>query len=90
MLKEEDMNTVYFHAVANQRRRKKAINSLEGPDGLVENTPSILKLAVDYYSKLFGAEPNLVLFLTPERYLLLEGGEDAYCEQSPEPNLVLS
>ena len=46
----------------------------------MENTPSILKLAVDYYSKLFGAEPNLVLFLTPERYLLLEGGEDAYCE----------
>jgi len=42
MLKEEDMNTVYFHAVANQRRRKKAINSLEAPDGLVENTPSIL------------------------------------------------
>ena len=59
MLKEEDMNTVYFHAVANQRRRKKAINSLEAPDGLVENTPSILKLAVDYYSKLFWCRAKL-------------------------------
>ena len=61
-VKEGDRHTTYFHAVANQRR-KKAIDALEGPDGLVEDTPSMLKLAVEYYGKLFGAEPRLGLSL---------------------------
>jgi hypothetical protein len=30
---EGDRNTAYFHAVANQRRRKTLIHILEGPDG---------------------------------------------------------
>ena len=38
-VKEGDKNTAYFQAVANQRRREKTINALEGPDGLVEDTP---------------------------------------------------
>jgi len=58
-VKEGDRNTAYFHAVANQRRRKKAINALEGPDGLVEDTSSMLNLALEYYGKLFGFEPSL-------------------------------
>ena len=62
-VKEGDKNTAYFHAVANQRRRKKTINALEGPDGLVEDTPGMLKLALEYYSTLFGSEPNLGLCL---------------------------
>jgi len=62
-VKEGDKNTAYFQAVANQRRRKKTINALEGPDGLVEDTPGMLKLALEYYSTLFGSEPNLGLCL---------------------------
>ena len=58
-IKEGDRNTAYFHVVANQRRRKKTINVLEGPDGLVEDTPSMLKLAMEYYSALFGSKPDL-------------------------------
>jgi hypothetical protein len=33
---EGDRNTAYFHAVANQRRRKKQIMKLGGNDGPVE------------------------------------------------------
>lgn len=54
-----DRNTAYFHAVANQRR-KKMISVLEGPHGPVEDTPGVLNIAVDYYKFLFGAEPFII------------------------------
>jgi hypothetical protein len=56
---EGDRNTAYFHAVANQRRRKKQIAQLEGPDGVVEDNKGMLKIAVDYYKALFSAEDRL-------------------------------
>ena len=33
IVKEGDKNTTYFHAVANRRRRKKAVKALEGVMG---------------------------------------------------------
>ena len=45
---EGDRNTAYFHAVANQRRRKKMIGSLEGPDGPVSDNSGMLKIATDF------------------------------------------
>jgi hypothetical protein len=51
-----DRNTTYFHAVANQRCRKKRIESLRGLDGLVHDTPGILRIAKDYYKNLFSWE----------------------------------
>lgn len=46
---EGDRNTAYFHAVANQRNRKKRI-------GLVEDDKGMLDIAVNFYKDLFAAE----------------------------------
>lgn len=40
---EGDRNTAYFNSIANQRRRKKQITSLQGPDGNVEDTEEHLE-----------------------------------------------
>ena len=62
-IKEGDRNTSYFQAVANQRKRKKNINALEGPAGMVDSTKDMLDLAVDYYKNLFCREASLGLSL---------------------------
>jgi hypothetical protein len=43
---EGDRNTTYFQAVANQRNRKKRIEALEGPNGLVEDDQGMMKIVV--------------------------------------------
>jgi hypothetical protein len=53
---EGDRNTAYFHAVANQREKKKRVDVLEGPNGLVEDDQGMLKVAVDFYKDLFKKE----------------------------------
>ena len=58
-VKEGDKNTAYFHALANQRNRKKRIAVLEGPLGPVTETKDLLSLATDYYKSLFGYEQKL-------------------------------
>ena len=62
-LLEGDRNTAYFHALANQRRRKKQLAVLEGPLGPVHSTPEMLLVATDFYKSLFGfeAKPNIHL-----------------------------
>jgi hypothetical protein len=72
-----DKNTKYFHALANQRRRKTTIHSVEGPDGVADNTTDILKVATEYYKTLFSYEsrPNVNIyaeFFSREEKLLAE------------------
>jgi hypothetical protein len=55
-VKERDMNTKYFQAVANQRRRKTTLHSLDGPDGTVKTIEEIVKIATNYYRELFKKE----------------------------------
>jgi hypothetical protein len=52
---EGGRNTAYFHAVANQRRRKTLISSLEGPNGSTSELPEMLDIATNFYN-LFRAE----------------------------------
>jgi hypothetical protein len=61
-----DRNTAYFHAVANQRRRKKMIRVLDGPHGPVHENKEMLKTAVDYYKDLFCLEPRPEIRLKPD------------------------
>jgi hypothetical protein len=63
---EGDRNTAYFHAVANQRRRKKMIQVLDGPDGPVHQNKEMLKIAIDYYKDLFCLEPRPEIRLKPD------------------------
>jgi hypothetical protein len=53
---EGDRNTTYFHVVTNKRARKKRIESLQSDQGLVQDTLEIMKIAIQYYKKLFGWE----------------------------------
>lgn len=53
---EGDRNTAYFQAVANQRNRKKRVDKLIGPLGMVEDDAEMLKIAVDFYKNLFCKE----------------------------------
>jgi hypothetical protein len=54
---EGDRNIAYFHALANQRRRKKRIAVLEGPLGdEVTETHDMLPIVVNYYKNLFKKE----------------------------------
>ena len=66
---EGDRNTAFFHAKANQRRRKTQLAILEGPCGLVHTTPEMLDIATDYYKNLFGFEPRGDVSLGPDIYV---------------------
>jgi hypothetical protein len=55
-IKEGDRNTKYFHIVANQRRRKTTIHSIECHASTVESTKDIIGMATEYYRELFKYE----------------------------------
>jgi hypothetical protein len=58
-VKEGDRNTSYFHALANQRARKKRISMLETEDGVLEDTKDMLEHVLLFYKNLFGCEESL-------------------------------
>jgi hypothetical protein len=55
-LLKRDNNTSYIHRIANGRRRKNTIISLESNGETIEGDENLLKHATEYYSNLFGPE----------------------------------
>jgi hypothetical protein len=53
-LLKNDNNTEFFHRIANGRKRKNTIFSLQGEDGLVEGDENLVSLETKYYKELFG------------------------------------
>ena len=66
LILEGDQNTAYFHSIANQRRRKEQITSLQAPSGVVEDTEGIINFVVDYYKNLFGFSDKLDIDLSED------------------------
>ena len=66
---EGDRNTAYFHAVANQRRRKTLIHSLDGPNGPITEVDEMLKLTSDFYKDLFKKEKPFWVLSTKQFFL---------------------
>jgi mannosylglycoprotein endo-beta-mannosidase len=53
-LMEGDLNTSYFHRVANGRKRKNTMFSLNDNGVNIEGTDKLIEHATSYYKKLFG------------------------------------
>jgi hypothetical protein len=60
-VKEEDKNTAYFFALANQRKRKKCISCLIDGDITFSDNKGMLKHAMAFYKKLLARNPGAVL-----------------------------
>jgi hypothetical protein len=96
IIKEGDINTCYFHAVANQRKRKTTIYNIEGPEGSADTTKAIIEVATKCYKELFKfkSRPNINIFanfsseeekLTDEENLVLE---DKFTEEEIKKSSV--
>lgn len=55
-LLEGDANIAFFHRVANGRKMKSTIRTLEGDNDPIENPEELKAHIYEYYRKLFGAE----------------------------------
>jgi hypothetical protein len=64
--------------MANKRRRKKQIVSLEGSSGEINDTEGILDLDVQYYKNLFGAETLMDINLSDDFWNPYEMVTDAH------------
>jgi mannosylglycoprotein endo-beta-mannosidase len=60
-LLEGDLNTNYFHRVANGRKRKNTMFSLKENDILIEGTNNLISHATTYYKNLFGPAVGNIL-----------------------------
>ena len=60
-----DLNTDYFHRVANGKKRKNHIFSLRQDDKIIESDENILQIATDYFKSLFGPSNSPICKMDP-------------------------
>lgn len=67
-LHKGDNNTKYFHRIANGRKRKKTIFSLQDEGQTIEGDQNLLEHATNYYKNLFGPAGSNRLKLSPNLF----------------------
>ena len=55
-LLECDANTTHFHGIANGRKRKYLIKSLDGGGVMISEPEALQAHITDFYKRLFGSE----------------------------------
>lgn len=63
-----DVNTGYFHSIANGRKRNYRIDSLEDGDTVITDKEQLQKHIEDYYKSLFGREESNNIELDPDTW----------------------
>uniref|UniRef100_A0A453Q9N7 Uncharacterized protein n=1 Tax=Aegilops tauschii subsp. strangulata TaxID=200361 RepID=A0A453Q9N7_AEGTS len=53
-----DLNTDYYHKIANGRKRKNTIQSLKAGETVIEGTNNLIAHATEFYKELFGPAPG--------------------------------
>lgn len=67
-LLEGDANTAFFHGIANGRKRKSTILSLEDEGRQIEDPAELKQHIYQYYKNLFGAEVPPKIFLSNDMW----------------------
>lgn len=80
---EGDANAAFFHGVANGRKRKTTIRSLEGEEGPIENADELKEHIYGFYKKLFGME-------LPPKFCLSHNMWEGRGRLSSEDNIELT
>jgi len=65
-LHEGDNNTKYFQRIANGRKRKNTILSLNDGESIITGDDVLLQHATNYYKTLFGPAPGNAFPLDPD------------------------
>lgn len=82
---EGDANTTFFHGVANGRKRKTTIVTLDNDGVEISDPQDIKKHIYDFYKSLFGTEQAPKIFLSQEIWSNRGRLEEGDNEQLPKP-----
>jgi hypothetical protein len=63
-----DANTAFFHSLANGRRRRKLIVSLEDGENVINGIEDLKNHITSFYKNLFGSEPDHVVHLNEDAW----------------------
>lgn len=80
-----DNNTSYFHKIASGRKRKNKVISLENEGRVIEGDDNLLKHATEYYTSLFGPEPEHNIRIDQELWNEIEHVTDSENEELCKP-----
>ncbi|XP_073360631.1 uncharacterized protein [Aegilops tauschii subsp. strangulata] len=63
-----DLNTDYYHKIANGRKRKNTIHSVKVGDVEIEGTDNLITHATEFYKNFFGPAPGNEFHMDPNTW----------------------